>query len=157
MNFKSPTTTNFDLQIKEKLEKISEINSDELSACLINAGESLLDKRMIQIVYDDFKEFTIEGKKVGLSQTICKSKEEYLKLKDDLSNYLLDACKSSGYDLMISMLTNPNGTGSYLISEGDKKAVGDSLFKENKKEGFVEGLVSRKKQLLPAVIAEMGK
>ena len=95
------------------------------------------------------------GKLTGLSQAVCKSKEEYDALKVDLSRYMEDACKSGGYDLMAIMLTNPNGSGSYVLSAGSRKNVVKDAF-AIKKDGFVEGLVSRKKQLLPGLIAALG-
>lgn len=151
MNFKSPTTTNLDIEVAKKLEKLSGVSPNELSKKMIENSESLLNKRHIEIVYNDFKEFSIEGNKVGLAQAVCKSKDEYIKLKDDLQRYLDDACKSGGYDLMVAMLTNPNGSGSYLIYSGDRKAIIDETFTMNN-ESFVKNLVSRKKQLLPEII-----
>ena len=82
-------------------------------------------------------------------------KEEYDALKSDLGRYMEDACKSGGYDLLAIMLTNPNGSGSYVLSAGARKRMMDSAFKIDK-SGFVNGLVSRKKQLLPGLIAAFG-
>ena len=153
MNFHSPTTTARDLKQKEILEEISGVKSEDLSQGMIYVSPSILSKRYIEIVYDDFKEFQINGFKVGLSQNICKTGDEYEALKSELSSYLEDACKSGGYDLMICMLTNPNGSGSYLISAGPRKKMIENLFPQEK--GFVKDLVSRKKQLLPAVISSL--
>lgn len=157
MNFNSPTTTNLDKEVAKKLEKISGVTSEDLAKGIANSAESLLSKRKIQIVYDDFKEFSIDGNKVGLAQNICKSKEEFEQLKDELEVYLEDACKSNGYDLLVLMLTNPNGTGSYLLTAGHKKQSVQTMFLSDRKEDFVKGLVSRKKQLLPTVIEELTK
>ncbi|MBQ5552567.1 MAG: DHH family phosphoesterase, partial [Erysipelotrichaceae bacterium] len=155
MNFRSPTTTPLDIETAKKLEAICGVTGEELSKGMIDHSESLLNKRHIEIVYNDFKEFTIDDNKVGLSQAVCKSKEEYDALKVDLSRYMEDACKSGGYDLMAIMLTNPNGSGSYVLSAGSRKNVVKDAF-VIKKDGFVEGLVSRKKQLLPGLIAALG-
>ena len=152
MNFKSPTTTNFDIEIANKLEEISEVKADELSKQMIEHGESLLSKRFIQIVYDDFKEFNIDGLKVGLAQAMCKSKQEFETIKNDLQNYLNDSCKSGSYQLMIIMLTNPNGSGSYVLASGDKSYLLNEMFNYKMLDNYVPGLVSRKKQLLPEVI-----
>ena len=155
MNFKSPTTTNVDIEAAEKLVKISGVDPDELFKSIIEHADSLVGKRLIEIVYNDFKEFSIDGNRVGLSQAVCKSKDEYYKIRDDLQKYLDDACKSGGYDLMAIMLTLANGSGSYILSAGEKKRVVKDGFKRNE-EGFVSGLVSRKKQLLPGVISSLG-
>ena len=56
---------------------------------------------------------------------------------------------------MAIMLTLANGSGSYILSSGEKKKVVRDGFKRNE-EGFVSGLVSRKKQLLPGIISTMG-
>lgn len=152
MNFKSPTTTAIDIDTAKKLEKISGVKANDLSKGMIEHSESLLNKRHIEIVYNDFKEFNIEGNKVGLAQAVCKSKDEYDALKVDLTKYLEDSCKMGGYDLMVTMLTNPNGTGSYLLSAGSRRRVVNDSFTIDK-DGFVEGMVSRKKQLLPGLIA----
>ncbi len=153
MNFRSPTTTARDLRQKDNLERISGVTAEELSNGMISVSPSILSKRYIEIVYDDFKEFMINGFKVGLSQNTCKTRDEYEALKNDLASYMEDACKSGGYDLMISMLTNPNGSGSYLIGAGPRKQIAEDLFPL--KDGFAEDLVSRKKQLLPSVISAL--
>ncbi len=155
MNFKSPTTTSLDIETARKLEEICGVTADALSKGMIEHSESLLNKRHIEIVYNDFKEFNIEGNKVGLSQAVCKSKEEFDALKSDLGRYMEDSCKTGGYDLMAIMLTNPNGSGSYVLSAGARRRVVREVFSLNK-DDFVEGLVSRKKQLLPGLISALG-
>jgi len=156
MNFNSPTTTEIDKQVACKLEKISKIKASQLSKEMIEHSESLLNKRFIDIVYDDFKEFEIEGNKVGLSQATCKSKKEFDNIKKDLQSYLEETCKSGSYALLIIMLTNPNGLGSYLLAAGSMKHMVSEMFVGNMKDNFVSELLSRKKQLLPEVIKVMG-
>lgn len=152
MNLKSPTTTNIDIEILKKLEKISGVNADELSKEMIKHTDSLLSKRFIQIVYDDFKEFNFDGIKVGLSQSLCKSSEEFEIIKNDLQQYINDSSKTGSYDLIVIMLTNPNGSGSYVLAGGEKAYLLNEMFAKNINNNFVNGLVSRKKQLLPKVI-----
>ena len=119
---------------------------------MIKHTESLLSKRFIQIVYDDFKEFNFDGVKVGLAQAACKSREEFNAIKNELQLYLNDSSKTGSYELMIMMLTNPNGSGSYLLAAGNKAYMLDDMFGKKMVNNFVSGLVSRKKQLLPRVI-----
>lgn len=157
MNFKSPTTTQIDLNVARQLERISGQNSSKLSSEMIEHIDSLLSKRFIEVVYDDFKEFNIEGVKVGLAQATCKSKEEYMTIKKDLQNYLDDSSKSGGYELLMIMLTNPNGSGSYVLSAGTRKSILNDMYKNIDNNGYVKGLVSRKKQLLPLLISTLGE
>lgn len=152
MNFKSPTTTKFDIEIADKLEKIAGIAAVDLSKEMVKHADSLLSKRLIQIVYDDFKEFNFDGIKVGLGQAACKSKDEFNTIKNDLQAYLEDSCKSGSYELMIMMLTKPNGSGSYLLAAGNRAYLLEEMFPKKMINNYVSGLVSRKKQLLPKVI-----
>ena len=155
MNLKSPTTTKMDIDIVHKLEKINGITANSLSLEMIKHTDSLLSKKLIQIVYDDFKEFNFDGVKVGLAQSPCKSKEEFTKINKDLQQYLNDCAKTGSYDLMIIMLTNPNGSGSYVLASGSKAHLIDEIFNKSISNNFVNGLVSRKKQLLPKIIKYM--
>ncbi len=152
MNFKSPTTTKIDLQVAKRLEEISGIKANNLSKEMIMHTDSLLSKRLIQVVYDDFKEYNFDGTKVGIAQAVCKSKDEFNTIRNDLQLYLNDSCKSGSYELMIMMLTNPSGSGSYLLSAGNKSYILEDMYGKKMVNNFVSGLVSRKKQLLPKVI-----
>ncbi|MDD5792251.1 MAG: putative manganese-dependent inorganic diphosphatase [Erysipelotrichaceae bacterium] len=158
MNFNSPTTTQIDIDIAHKLEEIAKISHDEIAEGLVSANASLLDKKVREIVFDDFKDFETDGIKYGLSQAICKSEDEFIQIKDEILEFLSDACKSNHYSLMIVMFTRPNGSGSYILYAGEKSyKVKEALGEEGINGGFVSGLVSRKKQLLPKLIKALGE
>lgn len=152
LNFLSPATTEVDKEIAIKLEKLSGVNKDELYKEIIKHEESIQSKRSIDILYDDYKEYEINGNKLGIAQATCKDEKEFLAVKDALYNALQDACKSKRFDLMICMLTNPNGAGSYLIACGDKDSIIEEMYPNRKENNFVSKLMSRKKQLLPNII-----
>ena len=157
LNFKSPTTTKIDIETANVLENISDVKADELSKEMIDACESILDKKNINIVYDDFKEFRIKGSRVGLSQNTCKELNEYLKIKEDLENYMEELCTIQGYDLLVVMLTHPDGSGSHILYKGNKAKIIEEIFKDMSKHHFVNKLVSRKNQLLPLIIEKLNK
>ena len=156
MNFKSPTTTKIDIDTAKQLEKIAGIKADELQKGIVKASESLLSKRAKEIVYDDFKEFDIGESKVGLSQAICKSFEEYKAIRSALSQYVEDVVLTNNYDLFVIMLTNPNGSGSYLLKAGKKQDIIKEIYPKMTNNNFVNHLISRKKQLLPELIKKLG-
>ncbi len=152
MNFKSPTTTILDKKVAAELEKISGVNGDELYKEIVKHGKPLSNRRSIDILYDDYKSYDINGLKVGISQATCKDKEELLSVKDSLKIAMEEACKTRDLDLIICMLTDPNGSGSYLLSCGDKENIIEEMYPNRKENNFVVRLMSRKKQLLPEVI-----
>ena len=57
------------------------------------------------------------------------------------------------YDLLMMVFTNAEGKGSNLVFVGSKGWIIDQAFKDAQKEKmyFVENVVSRKKQLIPAI------
>ncbi|MDU5263540.1 MAG: putative manganese-dependent inorganic diphosphatase, partial [Clostridium celatum] len=66
--FRSPTCTPQDKYICKKLSEIAGINIEEFAKEMFKAGTSLKGKTVEQIFNTDFKPFTIEGTKVGISQ-----------------------------------------------------------------------------------------
>ncbi len=158
LNFKSPTTTNIDIEMAKRLEKMAKVSMEEISKGLINASESILNKRNIEIVYNDFKEFEIHNLRIGLAQTQIKNKDEFYKVKDKMSNYLDEVCAMQKYDLLGVMFTMQSGSGSYFLEAGEHKGVIAKAFSEIMKEdNYAPEVVSRKKQVLPAIIAYFEK
>ena len=157
MNFKSPTTTVLDVETAKKLEKLSGEKCDDLMNGIINASASLLNKRANEIVNADYKEFVVKGQKVGLAQAICKSFEEYKAIRTPVAEYIEEEVNSNDFALFAIMLTDPLGSGSYLIYRGRKSEVIDKAFPNKDFNNFVNHLVSRKKQLLPSVIKFFGE
>lgn len=157
MNFKSPTTTKLDIETGRKLEKLSGCKADDIHEDIVKQSESLLNKRAKDIVHDDFKEFDLGENRVGLSQAICKSFDEYKTIRTPVSQYLDEMVAAGGYDLFIIMLTDPNGSGSYLLYSGRRQDVIQKVFPKMNANHFVNHLISRKKQLLPLLIEELGK
>ena len=155
MEYNSPTTTPLDKEIGNKLESIAKVSSKELYSELIKHGESLQNKKSIDILYNDYKEYIINGNKIGIAQATCMNKQEYLAVKDTLEQSLQEACKSKQYDLMMCMLTDPTGKGSYLIAKGAKESVIEEMYPDSGEYHFVQKLMSRKKQLLPNLIERL--
>lgn len=158
LNFKSPTTTDLDIAIAKDLEKIAKVQSDELYEGLVASGESILDKRNVEIVYSDFKEFDISSLKIGIAQTTCKSADEYAKVKDKMQTYLNELCMMNKYDILVVMFTMASGSGSYFMYDGNKKETFKramaGIIDEN---GYAPEVVSRKKQVLPRIVEGLEK
>ena len=152
MNFTSPTTTSLDIELASKLEEVSGVKSDELYEQIVKHGESLLNRKSIDILYEDYKEFDISGFKIGISQATCKDSDEYFAVKDSIKTSLEDNCKTASLDLMLCMMTDTYGAGSFLLAAGNKKDVLKLMYPEHSEDKLVSKLVSRKKQLLPDLI-----
>lgn len=152
LNFMSPTTTDLDKEMANKLEKISKVKSNELYKEIVKHAKSLTSRKNIDILYDDYKNYEVNGVKIGISQAPCKDEAEFNSVKDSLLTVMDEALKTRNLDLIICMLTDPNGRGSYLLIAGDKKDIINEMYPNRLKDDFIPKLMSRKKQLLPEVI-----
>ena len=152
MNFTSPTTTEMDIKIAKELEIIAKTNSNDLYVAIVKHGNSLLNRRSIDILYEDYKEFIINGFKVGIAQATCKDKSEFDAVKKSIKMALEDNCKTKGLDLMICLMTDIYGAGSYVLAAGNKNDIIHLIFNDYKEDKMIGKLVSRKKQLLPKII-----
>ncbi|MDY6062599.1 MAG: putative manganese-dependent inorganic diphosphatase [Erysipelotrichaceae bacterium] len=153
LNLKSPTTSEIDHELIKKLAKIAKVDPNELAEGIINASASILEKRYVDIVYEDFKEFSIEDNRVAIAQTQCKNRDEFEQVKVGLQEYMDEVCTMSKYDVLLLALTDPNGMGSYFLVSGNSKAdmVAEYLKEHTDENGFMEKVISRKKQIVPMV------
>ncbi len=79
--FKSPTSTELDKTILDKLAKIAEIDPKSYSVEMFKAGTSLKGKTVEGLFHEDFKNFTIGGGKIGVSQVSTMDPSSFDPLK----------------------------------------------------------------------------
>ena len=156
LTLKSPTTTSFDIEMANKLSNIVGISIEKLSSEMIKSSDSILNKTHLELLYDDFKEFRISESRVAIGQSQCKSKDDYLKVKDNFIKYLEEVSITQNYDLILIMFTDPMGKGSHFLYTGKKSWVIKEGFKEVLKDDFASKIISRKKQVLPVIIQMLG-
>ena len=148
--FKSPTTTEEDRDIANTLAKVAgELDILQFGKEIKTAGADISGKTIKEIISTDFKEFDMNGRRVGIGQVELPD----LSLIKDMEQAIitqLDEIKTDGYELVIMVATDIIAEGSKLFFAGDpviiQKAFGVAP------EGraiFVKGLMSRKKQVVP--------
>ncbi|MBR2808693.1 MAG: putative manganese-dependent inorganic diphosphatase [Erysipelotrichaceae bacterium] len=153
LDLKSPTTTDLDRKMYAYLCEYTGIDGSKLASELSNTSESILDKRFIDIVFDDYKEYVMEGHKIAIAQTQCRNREEVESIREGLCKYMDDTIMMNSYDLLLVMLTNNLGSGSYLIYRGTLSPIVESAFMDSMNaDGYVDKLLSRKKQVVPALM-----
>lgn len=152
LGFKSPTTTQLDREMVTELAKISEIEDIEgLTKEIFTIKDvwSEIDAR--EIVEMDIKEVEIENKKLSISQVETVDREKLREKEDDILNELESINGSNSYDLRIVMITDLTRGDCILLFTGKDKEILikhlGSKYENNR--GYLSGIVSRKKQLLP--------
>ncbi|MGL6105607.1 putative manganese-dependent inorganic diphosphatase [Romboutsia sp.] len=143
--FKSPTTTNMDKLACEELSKIAKVDMESYAMEMFKTGTSLDEFSIEQIVNMDFKEFNMSGKRVGIGQVFTLDIDSIFAKKDEFLSYI----NSTDYDMLVLAITDIIKEGSYLIYNADDKVISEAFNVEASQGVFAEGVVSRKKQLVP--------
>ena len=153
MNFNSPTSTGVDKIIAKELAEIAEINLDDLAQEMFEAVATLRWKSFGEILYNDFKEYSIEGNRIGIGQINLLDIRELEIIKKEFVTYVEKINNANKYDLLLMVFTNAEGKGSNLVFVGQKSWVVEEAFKDLIKDKlyFVDGIVSRKKQIIPRI------
>lgn len=150
---KSPTTTQHDKNALEELEKISGINIKEYGLEMLKAGTDLDDFTAEQLINLDSKNMNKNGTKYVIAQVNTVSIEDVLKRKDELEQAIMREIDKNDLDLFVFTITDILNTNSEVIVLGDKAEAVEKAFntKLENNTAFLEGVVSRKKQLLPNI------
>lgn len=151
--FRSPTCTPEDKQICLRLAEIAGINVEEFAKEMFKAGTSLKGKTVEEIFNQDFKPFTIGETKVGIAQVNTMDIEGFMPLKNDMLKYMDSKAKEAGLDMTLLLLTDILNEGSQILVAGDKPEIAEKAFKVtlNDSTAFLDGVLSRKKQVVPPI------
>lgn len=156
--FRSPTCTLSDKMAAGALALIAGINIEEFAKEMFTAGSNLKGKTIEVIFYQDFKRFTSDKVNFGVGQISSMNAEELKDLKKRLLPVMKHECGKNGISMVFFMLTNILEESSEIICYGDGsgKLVEDSFEVQEKSGGYqLPGVVSRKKQLIPAFIGTL--
>lgn len=156
--FRSPTCTWMDKAAAEELAKLAEIQVEELAEGMFQAGSNLRGKTAEEICFQDFKQFTVGDVKFGVGQINSMNEDELLEIKEQLLPYLKKAADSQRLDMVYFMLTNIVKESTELLCYGKraKEHVLEAFdLPEDTEDIYLDGVVSRKKQLIPAFVISL--
>lgn len=153
--FRSPTCTLLDEDAAKELAEIACINMKELAQAMFKAGSNLQGKSAEEICFLDFKQFTVNDTVFGVGQVNSMSAKELTEIKTQIESELDKIRQNHRLDMIFFMLTNIMTESSELLCVGPEareKAI--SAFDLNGKSDtlYLKGVVSRKKQLVPAIV-----
>lgn len=158
--FRSPTCTPTDKKAALDLAEVAELDVEELAESMFSAGSNLKDKTVEEIFYQDFKKFTAGELSFGVGQIITADKNQIRALLEPLEGFMRKALVQRGMDMMFFMVTNILTETTELICIGEKaRETVLEAFRQESGENqqqtavILNGVVSRKKQLVPKLIA----
>lgn len=151
--FRSPTTTITDKIVLKELAEIAEIDLEEYAAQMFSAGTSLKGVNARTILLTDSKKFDMQDQNIRVSQTFTTNLSSVDTMIDDIKKNMKFIKEDEKLDFFCLFITDIFGERSLVITVGK---YSDDLAEEfgsiNKENGYiVDGLLSRKKQFIPAV------
>lgn len=155
--FRSPTCTEVDKKTCEKLADIAGIEIEELAIDMFSAGSDLESKTPAEILHQDYKTFNVGDVKFAVGQVNSMNAVELEELGEKLKDYIDEARKEEGLDMVFFMLTNiiKESTDLMCVGDGANELARDA-FNLNPEDGYhLKGLVSRKKQLIPSLVGTL--
>lgn len=159
--FKSPTTTETDKKVAAELCQIlgfTEKDMEDYAMEMFKAGSSFVGVSIEDIFHTDFKEIGIADVKTGIAQVLTLDTEDILSRQDQFLDYMKKYRAEKGYFLTMLVVTDIIREGSYILFDAeDDRIVSLAVNKPAEQAVFVDGLVSRKKQVVPWFTEAYGK
>ena len=158
--FRSPTCTQLDILAAEALAKIAKVDIETHAKNMFKAGSDFKNKTTEEIFYSDFKIFHTDEFDFGVAQISAMSREELDKVAEKLRPFLKEVLGEKRIDMVYVMLTDILEESSKVIFEGHDagKILADAFEREENENGILlEGIISRKKQLIPTLMNAMAE
>ena len=153
--YRSPTCTELDIKAGAVLSTIAGVNEEELAKSMFSAGSNLGDKTPSEIIHQDFKKFSVGDKVIGIGQISSMDTNELTNIKEAVLPEMENARKTDNIDILMFMLTNIlNESSDVLFTGSNAEIIMENGFNATSKDHVsvhLNGVVSRKKQMLPTI------
>ena len=150
--FKSPTATPRDRLMAERMAAIANESLEDLERDIFNPAAFSETGDLRKMLLSDFKHFEIAGHKLGIGQINCIDSEELLKQRDAFLSIMEEVRSERGFHILLLMLTDVLREGTVLLCSGDLNTVEEAFnVKIKDRTVFLPGVLSRKKQVVPAL------
>lgn len=156
--FKSPTTTEIDKDIVRRLSEIAQLDYKKFAMDMFKAGSMIKNKSPEEILYADFKNFNIDGARIGIGQLSTVSPDDVINRKQDYIDLLNRIGKENDYKLIALFVTDIINNCSYCFFNDKGKFILENSFDKDFYQGIkMDGILSRKKQIIPAIMNTLEK
>jgi len=156
---KSPTCTKYDVEAFNELERIAGFDAREYGMNMLKAGTDLSTYSATEIVNLDAKEFILGDDKLIVAQINTVDEKEVSERKEELVSAINKEISEKGLSAFVFVITNILTSNSEVLVLGAKKDKVASAFNKVLNNDFMllEGVVSRKKQVVPQITEEFTK
>ena len=154
--FKSPTCTERDRVVAERMARIAGVSLKELGKEIFSSSHD--GKTIKELLQSDFKEFHIAGHSFAVAQITSVDTTDLFLRREEFLQAMSGVAKEKEYDMLLLMLTDVLLDGTWLLFVGDEETIRDA-FSIQPREGavFLPHVMSRKKQVIPSLSALWAK
>ena len=155
--FRSPTCTPLDENTAKRLAKIAGVDIEEFSTEMFEAGEKLDGKTPEEVFLQDFKVFMCGDIRFGVAQGSYMTRKNLQAAQALLQPYLEEARNKQNVEDLYMLLTDVPKEESVVICTGRYAAevLSNGFESRPAADGSwtLPGVVSRKKQFIPAMMS----
>jgi len=155
--FKSPTCTQRDIDVANRMARIANVSLDELGYAIFSAtcGD---DKTVEAMLNTDYKEFRIAGHNLAVSQITCMDSDRLLARKDEFLEAMRKVHQKNKLEMVLLMITDVLLDGTQLLFVGDENSICQAFNIKNEGSNcaFLPKILSRKKQIIPMLTSLWG-
>ena len=151
--FKSPTCTEEDVKAVKELAKMAEIDYEAYGMDMLKAGTDLSSFSIEEILNLDAKEVNFKSTKAIINQVNTASIPDVMEMKAELEEGMNNVIEEKGLDLFILLITDIVNSNSQVIALGKDSHLIEKAYNVTLEDNtaLLEGVVSRKKQVIPIV------
>lgn len=155
--FKSPTRTDEDVKAAEALAEIANIDLQSYGLEMLKAGASTKDKTAEELLNIDAKSFAMGEHEVRVAQVNTVDIDEVLARQDELEQAINAETAQEGYALFVLVVTDILNSNSKVLALGQQQPAVEKAFNValDQNTALLEGVVSRKKQVVPQLTAAL--
>lgn len=148
----SPTTTSLDREMLNWLGKIAQIEPEGFTEEFFAVGSLMATGTAEEILNADRKEFSEDGVVVSISQVEERDLHGFGPRRDELEKALRDLVEAKDYAFGVLAVTDVARHHSLILGIGQEQILSQFPFRRVDHHLFdAPGVVSRKKQIFPAV------
>ncbi len=158
VNFKSPTCTDADKKAVAELAEIAGVtDTDELFMAMLKAKSAVAGVPAMDLLNRDYKDFDMNGKKVGVGQLELAALDQVADMRGDLMK-AMEEMKADGRHSILLMLTDVVKEGTDLVVLSDEPELVEKAFDTKLADNcvWIDGMMSRKKQTVPNLQVAFG-
>ena len=151
---RSPTTTASDISTAEMLARLAKVSSiEEFGEKLFSITDNLSIQNPSEMILSDFKKYESGGVSMGVGQCEVTTLTDVDDYADRYLQALQQIADSNGLDWTLLMITDVLRENSVLLTSTHRacRALPYVRIKDN--VYYMQGVMSRKKQLLPTLIS----